>query len=89
MDNESPKSNLVIAVVVIAVVIIGGYLWWYYSNNPKAPSVQDSETLGEQVSGQTQTPTDSVPDVNPYKAETNPFEKANPLKNIYKNPFGP
>lgn len=87
MGNETQKLNLVIAIVVIAVVIIGVYLWWYYSNNPKAPSAQDSETLGEQVSGQTQTPTDSMPDVNPYEADTNPFEKTNPLKDVYKNPF--
>lgn len=83
------KSKVAMAVVAVIVIAAAIYAWWYYSNNPKTPSAQDAETLGEQISGQTQTPSDSVPEVNPYKtAESNPFEKANPLKDVYKNPFG-
>ncbi|MBI2454457.1 MAG: hypothetical protein HYV54_02725, partial [Parcubacteria group bacterium] len=88
MEPES-KPKLATAAVAVVVIIAGVLVWWYYSNKDKTPSAQDSPTLGEQISGQTQTPTDSVPDVNPYKkAETNPFQKANPLKDVYKNPFG-
>ena len=86
MENETPKSTRLIAGVVILIVIVGGYLWFKYKDKT-APEAGTEATLGEQVSDQTQTPTDSVPNVNPYEAETNPFEKANPLKDIYKNPF--
>ncbi len=80
------KSKIGVAVLVLAMIVLGFYLIWNYSQ--KGGEEKTAPTLGEQVSDQTQTPTDSVPDVNPYKTETNPFEKANPLKNIYKNPFG-
>ena len=89
MDPEidsAAKSKVGVAVLVLIVVALGFYLIWRYSQKSGEPKV--APTLGEQVSGQVQTPTQSVPNVNPYEAETNPFEKANPLKNIYKNPFG-
>jgi len=88
MESEA-KSKMTVAVAALVLIAAGIYVWRYYSNNPKVPSAQDSQTLGEEIAGQTQMPTDSVPNVNPYEAETNPFEKANPLKGIYKNPFGP
>ena len=88
MDKETPKSTLAMAVGVIALLVVGGYLLFKYKDEPKS-TAEDSATLGEQVSSRTETPVDSVPNVNPYKtAETNPFEKANPLKDVYKNPFG-
>ena len=81
------KSKVGVSVLVLGVIVLGLYLAWHYSQ--KGGGDKTAPTLGQQISGQTQTPTDSVPDVNPYKTKTNPFEKANPLKNIYKNPFGP
>lgn len=86
MEPEG-KPKVAVAAVALGAVVIGVLVWWYYTNKDKTPSAQDSQTLGEEIAGQTQTPTDSVPEVNPYKADTNPFEKANPLKDIYKNPF--
>ncbi|MFY9493393.1 MAG: hypothetical protein WAP55_02880 [Minisyncoccia bacterium] len=90
MDPEidsAAKSKVGVAVLVLIVVALGFYLIWRYSQKGGEEKTS-APTLGEQVSGQVQTPTESVPNVNPYEAETNPFEKANPLKNIYKNPFG-
>lgn len=86
MEPEA-KPKVTVAAVALGIVAIGILAWWYYSNKDKTPSARDSQTLGEEVAGQTQTPTDSVPEVNPYKADTNPFEKANPLKDVYRNPF--
>ena len=84
MDNETPKTKLAVVVIVIIALIVIGYLWSKY----KSKTVPiESPTLGQQISNQVQNPGGQVPDVNPYNAKTNPFEKANPLKNIYKNPF--
>ena len=82
--EDSGKQKPALAIGIIILLALGFYLAWRYS---KGGVENTPPTLGEQVSDQTQTPTDSVPNVNPYKTETNPFEKANPLKNIYKNPF--
>lgn len=88
MEPES-KPKLATGVVVGVVIIAGLLAWWYYAGREVSPAAQESQTLGEEIAGQTETPADSVPDVNPYKtAESNPFEKANPLKDVYKNPFG-
>ena len=84
MDNETPKTKLAVVVIVVIALIVIGYLWSKYKSKT-API--ESPTLGQQISNQVQNPGGQVPDVNPYNAKTNPFEKANPLKNIYKNPF--
>ena len=39
--------------------------------------------------GQVHNSAERLPDINPYDAQTNPFEAAatNPFKDVYKNPF--
>lgn len=85
--EEAGKSKVGMSIGAVILVALGLYLVWSYSKN--GGGQKTAPTLGEKVSGEVApTPAESVPDVNPYKTETNPFEKANPLKNIYKNPFG-
>lgn len=81
-----PEKKPKIAMLILVIVVIAGigYLVLKYKG-PKKEAVPD--TLGAKISDQIQAPAEGVPDVNPYKANTNPFEKANPFKDVYKNPF--
>lgn len=83
MNNK--KIALIIVAASIIVVVVGFYIWQkYYKVQPEIP-----QTLGGEISEQTQNPIEKIPQFNPYETKTNIFEevKTNPFKNIYKNPF--
>lgn len=81
-NNALPKSAIVIAILALA---IGGFLIWRYGLNKKAVparSVEEAATAGVLP--------EITPITNPVGAklpELNPVQKANPFKDIYKNPF--
>ncbi|MDP3764086.1 MAG: hypothetical protein Q8Q95_00490 [bacterium] len=81
--EKKPKLGMMILGIVVVVLI--GFLWWKYKGRPQQE--ETVPTLGQKISDEVKAPSDAVPDVNPYKAETNPFEKANPFSDVYKNPF--
>ncbi|MDP3799869.1 MAG: hypothetical protein Q8Q90_00395 [bacterium] len=82
--EKRPKKTMIILGIIVMLLVVGFVLWKYKGR----PQQQDEvPTLGSTISNEVKAPTDAVPDVNPYKAETNPFEKANPYSNVYKNPF--
>lgn len=79
---------------IVAVVVIAAGLWWYLAQpviapSPAAGGVQEKITspqdagLGGQIYSQAQgNPAVGVPETNPFKTQTNPYDSA------YKNPFG-
>ena len=80
-NSALPKSAIVIAILALA---IGGFLIWKYGFRKATParSVEEAATAGV------------LPNINPIAnpvgdklPELNPVEKANPFKDIYKNPF--
>lgn len=81
-NNMLPKSAIVIAILALA---IGGFLIWKYGLNKKATpvrSVEEAATAGVLP--------EITPIANPVGGklpELNPVQKANPFKDIYKNPF--
>ena len=78
-------------IVFLIIVLIAGLAWWVLKGpqggtpSQETASVQQGESGGlgatvyEQVS---QNPVTKMPDVNPFKTNTNPYSGA------YKNPFG-
>ncbi len=88
MDSKSKVLNIGVVVALLVVVGVGFWLW----SQRKAPTPEMSikelspaeaeETLGGQIIGKTQNPIKGqLPETNPFQSE------ANPLKDIYKNPF--
>ncbi|MEK7629740.1 MAG: hypothetical protein AAB394_04500 [Patescibacteria group bacterium] len=82
--EKSPKKAMVILSIIV-VLLVAGFVLWKYKGRPQQQD--EVPTLGSTISNEVKAPADAVPDVNPYKAETNPFEKANPYTGVYKNPF--
>ncbi len=90
MNSQSKISPAAVGGIIFAVALIGAGFWYWQSR--KTATVERSTTqltkeavsvgFGAQVLEKSQNPIkDRIP-------ETNPFEKnANPLKNVYKNPF--
>lgn len=83
----------IIAGIVVVLIAIAGYYYWqkYYRKVAPIETVKPPQTFGEQISKQAVTnPAEKIPQTNPYKAKTNPFEevKTNPFQGGYKNPFG-
>lgn len=86
-------SKTLIYAIVAAVVIAAG-AWWYLAQPVIAPGsatggVQEKVTspadagLGGQIYSQaTPNPAAHVPETNPFKTQTNPYDTG------YKNPFG-
>lgn len=89
MDNQ-PKTNqyniTLIFVGALIVSMIIGVGFWYLQNKKSSGVLLDEETIssgfGAQILEKSQNPIkDKLP-------ETNPFQKdANPLKDVYINPF--
>jgi flagellar basal body-associated protein FliL len=88
--TNSKKILLVIITITIAAVLIIGGFFIYKKYYQKAPATEQPQTLGGQIYEQIQNPAEKIPETNPFKAKTNPFEEAktNPFKDVYKNPFG-
>lgn len=88
MENQS--KWLYVAVVIAAAVLIGGYFYFW-----KSPA--DEKKIEEQVMAppKASTPATSgtLPSLNTQTnvlekvPEINPIDKANPFKDVYKNPF--
>lgn len=82
--EKTPKKAVIILGVIVALLVVGFVLWKYKGRSQQQETVP---TLGSTISNEVKAPADAVPNVNPYKANTNPFEKANPYSGVYKNPF--
>lgn len=55
-----------------------------------APQIKEGEEgLGGEIYEKVQNPGEKLPQVNPFEAQTNPFQEAktNPFEGGYKNPF--
>lgn len=80
-------------VIAVAIVVAAG-VWWFVTRPSPAPAPAPRGTLqkiesskdaglGGQIYRRTQAnPAAGMPDVNPLKAQVNPYEGA------YQNPFG-
>lgn len=93
MLSKNPQRIIIaiIAVVVIILTAAGYFIWKKYKAQPAAPAAPKIEEsgLGSQLYEEIKSPTENIPETNPFEAKTNPFEEAktNPFKDIYKNPF--
>lgn len=86
--KETPAVGKIGIIVLVLVILAASWYYWSKVKNRNGGNVP-GDTLGAKISDKLASPTDKVPDVNPYKANINPFgeAKTNPLKDIYKNPF--
>ncbi len=80
--NTLPKSAIVIAILALA---IGGFLIWKYGLNKKTTPVRSVEEAA--TAGVLPAITPIANPVGGKLPELNPVQKANPFKDIYKNPF--
>lgn len=87
MDKN--KKLILIGIVALAIIIVAGYFVWQEYKTEEdslekageaAEKITESATKGTLPSIQT-NPLENKPDVNPA-------DKANPFKDVYKNPFG-
>lgn len=82
MENQSKWYYLVIVIIVAAA--IAGYFYW--KGVPKEALPAPAKASDPAVSG-------TLPSLNPETnilenvPEINPVDKANPFKDVYKNPF--
>jgi hypothetical protein len=79
----------IIVVTIIVVAVSAGVGYWYWRS--RKPEQVTPTGLGAELFEKGRNPLrGELPEVNPFNAETNPFEetKTNPLKDVYKNPFG-
>lgn len=88
---SNKKKVIIVGVIILAVLVLAGF-YIYQSGQWRTKEEVKKEgpvSLGEQIYGQVQNPAEKIPETNPYKAQTNPFEetKTNPFKDVYKNPF--
>ncbi len=81
-NSALPKSAVVIAILALA---IGGFLIWKYGLNKKAAPARSVEEAA--IAGVLPEITPIANPVGGKLPELNPVEKANPFKDIYKNPF--
>ena len=89
--NQESKPLIIIVIAVVIIAAIAGILWYSRSvrpgvaPQPPPPSVNNRGTnvsdLGSQIYNQAQNPVGGkIPDT-----ATPP---TNPIKDVYKNPFG-
>ncbi|TSC75728.1 MAG: hypothetical protein G01um101430_222 [Parcubacteria group bacterium Gr01-1014_30] len=75
------------AAVILALLAVAGFLFW---RNPTGPSVVEPFSGPEESEGSTYgTLPETKSLTNPLEntPELNPIDKANPFKDVYKNPF--
>lgn len=77
------QTKLIIAAV--AVIILAGIVWYVWLR-PKPEPIKTAEDAIEAISA---APTVGEVTSNPAEKlpELNPIRKANPFKDVYKNPF--
>ena len=81
---ESQSKWYYLAIVVIVAAAIAGYFYW--KSAPKEALPAPAKASQPAVSGtlpELNTETNVLKDV----PEINPVDKANPFKDVYKNPF--
>lgn len=82
------KAPVIVGFVVLIAALIVVLWLWQKSRVPEAPSeeavVEEPAGLGAEISGKTQGAQEAIQAPVP---ETNPFKKANPFTDAYKNPF--
>lgn len=82
------NRDLILIVVALMLIAAGGYLYWsYQTQKAEIPEEAVKQPLSTTTAG-------TLPEINPQSnpvenkiPEVNPVERANPFKNIYKNPF--
>lgn len=90
-EMEAKNKNLILFIAII-LIAAGGYFYWkYQSQKVEIPEEIPKETVKQPLST---TTAGTLPEINPQSnpvenkiPEINPVERANPFKNIYKNPF--
>lgn len=80
------KAQVVIGIIVLVVVlVVVTWLWQRSRSSVPAPEpVEEPAGLGAEILEKTQSAQEKVQEPVP---ETNPFKKANPFSDAYKNPF--
>lgn len=77
MKIKFKKRFFIVLLVVLVLILVAGVGFWLW----KGKTTFKTSNIGEKIYEKTQNPLkDKLP-------ETNPFDKANPFKGIYKNPF--
>ena len=82
------KAKLTVAVVLAILLIAAGA--WYWRARRALPPPPPPPSLGGEIFEKAQNPLkDELPQTNPFKAETNPFQntETNPFIGTYENPF--
>jgi len=78
---EGKKRKMIWAGSVALLFLAGLLVWgWQSQKTPPLPPQPPKETVGQEIGG-TVNPAEKLPETNPFKTKTNPFE------NVYKNPF--
>ena len=81
MEVSDIKTKLVLGAAL--VILIAGGLWYWYNSRPEP--IKTAEDIGEAVTmPYLEVPSNPVQNKVP---ELNPIDRANPFKDIYKNPF--
>lgn len=89
-ENEKINKTVFIGGLILAVLIAGAAAFWYWKKTAATPEEKAAESAEKAVESATQG---TLPEINPLSnpldkiPEINPVEKANPFKDIYKNPF--
>lgn len=76
-----------VAAAVLALVLVAAGIWYWQSRRTEP---EPGPTIGSEIFEKAQDPLkDELPETNPFRAETNPFEKTevNPFVGTYENPF--
>lgn len=79
-----------IAVGVVVIVLAAAGIWYWQRRQSAPPAETPAQTIGGELFEKAQNPLkDELPQTNPFKAKTNPFENAetNPFIGTYENPF--
>lgn len=91
MDKN--KKLILISIVALAIIIVASYFVWQKYKTPElTPEEASLKKAGEAAEKITESATKGVlPSIqtNPLenKPDVNPADKANPFKDVYKNPF--
>lgn len=93
--KKNKKTYLLIGAVVVLIVAVAFILYFLITQianqkkSQKSPSESTAEGLGENTENTYGTLPENTSLTNPLEKapEINPADKANPLKDTYKNPF--
>jgi hypothetical protein len=85
------KNIFYFIVAVAALAAVGGAVMFLTQQSPQQAErspVPEERGLGSELYQQVENPAAQLPEVNPFEAQTNPFQQAqtNPFDS-YTNPF--